>query len=200
MQRALWFQSDAPALLINSLLRSPVGFGVIPLDPYTGQRDLNISPKAHSGVWGQPEHPPSGGHHFWVPLAGGFTGCRHAAVWAGGWMGPHAHPHPKHPGCRTGSHRAQVGRLGGREGMRAGVGLPPPHGPHRGSRPHNYSIRHKITEQGRSLPAPSWPPCLSHPPPPLPEPSWHRTHSHGPHAAAGSPSHSGTSLCPRLHW
>lgn len=68
---------------------------------------------------------------------------------------------PKKTGCTARSHRAQAGSAwlpgrgqGPQQRGRLCVQLPPVHRPHRGSPPHNYSIRRKITEQGGSLPAP----------------------------------------------
>jgi len=122
-------------------------------------------------------------------------------------MGPHAQPHPKHPGVQSGFPPCPSWEgMGAGEGMgsrrrgRLRVRLPPARGPRRGSPPRNYSIRCKITEQGGSLPAP-FPATLPEPPPPLPplpKPSWHRTHGHGRSTAAGSLSPSGTGLCPQL--
>lgn len=76
------------------------------------------------------------------------------------------------------------------------VRLSPIHGPCRGSPPRNYSIRHKIIEQGRSLPAP-FPATLPEPSPchcPRNPPGTGPTAS----TAASSPSHSGTNSCPQL--
>lgn len=86
-------------------------------------------------------------------------------------MGPHVHP--KHLGCRVASHHVQAGRLGvpGRgwgpwQRGRLRVLLPPTRRPCQGSPPRNYSICHKITEQGGSLPAPFLTTLPELPPPP----------------------------------
>lgn len=76
------------------------------------------------------------------------------------------------------------------------VRLSPIHGLCRGSPPRNYSIRHKIIEQGWSLPAP-FPATLPEPSPchcPRNPPGTGPTAS----TAASSPSHSGTNSCPQL--
>lgn len=186
MQRALWFQSGAPVLLINSLLRSAPRQGLASPSPgppgwAKGPSHPPKNPMAGLGGRTVPggscalsEHPPQGGHHFWVPLAGGFTrrgrvtGCRHASVRAVGWSGPRAHPHLKHPGCRAGSHRAQAGRARvperGRGSPAARVAACAAASPHAGGAfPVITASATKLQSRaGASLP-PSRPPCLSHP-------------------------------------
>lgn len=186
MQRALWFQSGTPVLLINSPLCSPAGaaFGHppqtptpgkgTPTPPKTSQRGLGAGWSLEAAVPCVSILPGVGttsGYHWLGVSHWGLTGCTHTAAWVGGWMGPHAHPHPKHPGCGAGSHCAQVRRArvpgrgrGPRQPGWLRVRLPPAYGPRRGSPPRNYSIHRKITEQGGSLPAP-FPATLPEPPP-----------------------------------
>lgn len=82
------------------------------------------------------------------------------------------------------------------------VQLPPVHRPHRGSPPHNYSIRHKITEQGGSLPAPflaTLPELPTAPPPDTaPQTLLAQDPQPQPQGCSRSLSPSGTSLRPQL--
>ena len=123
------------------------------------------------------EHPPWGGHHFWVPLAGDFmpwgsraSGTQQCGL-EGGWD-PMPNRTPNTQGCRVGSHRAQVGRAWvpgrgwGPDGEGGCVcGYLPPAGHAGGALPVITASAAKLQSRaGASLP-PSRPPCLSHPPP-----------------------------------
>lgn len=209
MQRALWFQSGVRSCLLTACSAPRQGLASLPWtatspqNPTAGLGGRTVPRGSHA----LQDHPRWGGHCSLVPLAEGFTLGGHGvqAQSSSGWTvdwdptptcTPNSWAAEQAPAVpKQGEWMPRMGQGPWQRGQLC-VRLSPIHGPCRGSPPRNYSICHKIIEQGRSLPAPF--------PATLPEPSPchcpRNPPGTGPTAgtAASSPSHSGTNSCPQL--